>query len=62
MIGRDLFAEERRFLKCDCRDGGVIGQVVLLPHCLVLDERAICLEQARVVTLPYMSIAIALST
>lgn len=57
MVWSNLLAEERRFLKCDRGDGRIVGQVVLLSHCLVLDERSIRLEEARVVALIYVSMS-----
>lgn len=56
MFGCDYLAEERRFLERNCRDGRIVGQIVLLAHGLVLDERAILLKQASVIALCCVSI------
>jgi hypothetical protein len=51
MLWRNVLAEKGRFLECDCRDCWVICEVVLFSHCLVLDQRAILLEQTSMVSL-----------
>ena len=55
MLGRDMLAEEGGFLESNCGDGRIVGQVILLAHRLVLDQRAIFLEQTGVVSLRRIS-------
>jgi hypothetical protein len=51
MLGGDELAEKGRFLKCDSRNCWVVCEVVLFSHGLVLDQRAVLLEETCMVSL-----------